>query len=292
MRYRSFEVAGLRHLAVLKDGDWLDMGQYDLMQLLQDGSEMEPEIPRNAAVVDFAKVKLLPPVPNPGKTICVGLNYVDHAAESPYDSVPDYPAFFPRFTSSLIAHGDHIIRPECSHELDYEGELVAVIGKKGRNLSEGEALAHVAGYSIFNDASIRNYQFLSAQWTPGKNFDDTGAFGPEFVTADELPEGAIGLTLEVFLNGTMVQTANTKDMAFSVAQIVEKASGFTTLYPGDLLVTGTPGGVGFARNPPMFMKHGDVCEVRIEKIGTLKNTIRDETGVPENQLQPAKGDKG
>jgi 2-keto-4-pentenoate hydratase/2-oxohepta-3-ene-1,7-dioic acid hydratase in catechol pathway len=218
----------------------------------------------------------LPPVTRPGKIICVGLNYVDHAAESPYKDVPKYPAFFARFATSLIADGAPIIRPDCSHQLDYEGEIAAIIGKTARHVTEERALDHVAGYAIFNDASIRDYQFLAPQWTPGKNFDDTGAFGPEFVTADELPPGADGLALEVFLNGERMQSANTKDMVFSVAALVAKASEFTTLEPGDVIVTGTPAGVGFARKPPVFMKDGDTIEVHVERLGRLSNPVRNQ----------------
>lgn len=154
--------------------------------------------------------------------------------------------------------------------------MVAVIGRRARHVSVADALDYVAGYSLFNDASIRNYQFLSVQWTPGKNFDGTGAFGPEFVTADELPPGATNLALEVFLNGEKVQSANTSDMIFGVAELVSKASEFATLEPGDIIVTGTPAGVGFARKPPLFMKAGDRVEVKIEKIGTLRNKVEDE----------------
>jgi 2-keto-4-pentenoate hydratase/2-oxohepta-3-ene-1,7-dioic acid hydratase in catechol pathway len=152
-----------------------------------------------------------------------------------------------------------------------------VIGKGGRHISEANALDHVAGYSIFNDGSIRNYQFLAPQWTPGKNFDGTGAFGPEFVTADELPAGAKGLLLEVFLNGEKMQSASTDDMVFPVTTLIAKASEFATLEPGDVIVTGTPAGVGFARKPPVFMKDGDTVEVRIERIGALSNPVRNET---------------
>ena len=276
MRYRAFERDGERKLAVKVGGDWVDLGGRSLIEVLNSGQLNNPAIPSGAPVVDMAACKALPPIPRPGKIICVGLNYVDHAAESPYEGLPSYPAFFPRFSTSLIADGDAIVRPSCSHELDFEGELVAVIGRRARHVSEADALDYVAGYSLFNDASIRNYQFLSVQWTPGKNFDGTGAFGPEFVTADELPPGATNLALEVFLNGEKVQSANTSDMIFGVAELVSKASEFATLEPGDIIVTGTPAGVGFARKPPLFMKAGDRIEVKIEKIGTLRNTVEDE----------------
>lgn len=276
MRYRTYEKGGEHGLAVLVNGTWRDLGARNLVDIIASGDVSKPDIAGSAPEIDLDAVRLLPPIPAPGKILCVGLNYVDHAAESPYEDVPDYPTFFPRFASSLIADGDPIIRPECSHELDYEGELVAVIGKRARHVTKDDALDYVAGYSIFNDGSIRNYQFLAPQWTPGKNFDDTGSFGPEFITADELPDGANGLMLEVFLNGEKMQSASTSDMVFDVATIVSTASEFMTLEPGDVLVTGTPAGVGFARKPQIFMKDGDTVEVRIEKIGTLTNPVRNE----------------
>jgi 2-keto-4-pentenoate hydratase/2-oxohepta-3-ene-1,7-dioic acid hydratase in catechol pathway len=184
---------------------------------------------------------------------------------------------FGRFTSSLIGHKTAMVRPQLSHTLDYEGELVAVIGKGGSKIAERDALDHVAGYSIFNDGSIREFQHITPQWTIGKNFDSTGAFGPAFVTADELPAGCMGLTLETRLNGQVVQHARIDDMVFSVAELVALMSRTMTLEPGDMIVTGTPSGVGAARKPQLFMKPGDICEVEIEKLGVLVNTVVDET---------------
>jgi acylpyruvate hydrolase len=225
--------------------------------------------------IDLEQVEVLPPLRAPGKIICIGLNYVDHSIESGFIP-PDYPTVFTRFTSSLIGVGAPIIRPKVSTQLDYEGELVAIIGIGGRHIAEKDALDHVVGYSIFNDASVRDYQKKSPQWTIGKNFDSTGAFGPYLVTADELPPGAKGLHIETRLNGTVVQNASTKDMVFSVAQLISILSEAITLSPGDILVSGTPSGVGMARKPPLFMKHGDLCEVEIEGIGILRNKIEDE----------------
>ena len=213
--------------------------------------------------VDPSGVEYLPPFPFPEKIICFGLNYKDHAAESGFEA-PKYPALFGRFPSSLIGHKAAIVRPNVSDQLDYEGELVAIIGKPGRNIPVERALEHVAGYSIFNDASIRDYQFKSAQWMIGKNFDATGAFGPAFVTADEFEPGAKGLRLKTRLNGVEMQSASTTDMIFDVATQVSLMSDAMLLKPGDVLVTGTPSGVGLARNPKVFMKPGDVCEVEIE----------------------------
>ena len=226
-------------------------------------------------VVDLDRVTLNPPLSAPGKIICVGLNYVDHSIESGF-VVPDYPTIFTRFTSSLIGAGASIIRPTVSTQLDYEGEMVAVIGVGGRHIAEQDALNHVIGYSIFNDASVRDFQKKSPQWTIGKNFDATGAFGPYLVTVDELSSGATGLNIQTRLNGVVVQNGSTDDMVFSVARLISILSEAITLSPGDILVTGTPSGVGAARKPPLFMKHGDVCEVEIEGIGILRNKIEDE----------------
>jgi 2-keto-4-pentenoate hydratase/2-oxohepta-3-ene-1,7-dioic acid hydratase in catechol pathway len=217
------------------------------------------------------------PIAHPGKIICLGLNYSDHAAEGPYD-LPDYPTLFLRADTSLTAHLSPIVRPRCSEQLDYEAELVAVIGTAGRHISKADALDHVAGYACFNDASLRDYQRRTIQWTVGKNFDATGGFGPCFVTADELPPGAAGLRVQTRLNGRVLQDSNTAKMVFDVATTIAIVSEAITLEPGDLLVMGTPEGVGHARRPPLWMKHGDVCEVDIEGIGILRNPIVDEAG--------------
>jgi acylpyruvate hydrolase len=225
--------------------------------------------------IDLGQVTLLPPLSAPGKIICVGLNYIDHSIESGF-TPPDYPTIFTRFTSSLIGAGAPIIRPRVSTQLDYEGEMVAIIGAGGRHIAEKDALDHVIGYSIFNDASVRDYQKKSPQWTIGKNFDSTGAFGPYLVTADELSPGAKGLHIQTRLNGIVVQDASTGDMVFSIARLISILSEAITLSSGDIIVSGTPAGVGMARKPPLFMKHGDVCEVEIEGIGILRNKIEDE----------------
>jgi 2-keto-4-pentenoate hydratase/2-oxohepta-3-ene-1,7-dioic acid hydratase in catechol pathway len=225
--------------------------------------------------IDVSEVTLLPPLRSPGKIICVGLNYVDHSIESGF-VVPDYPTIFTRFTSTLVASGAPIVRPKASTQLDYEGEMVAILGSGGRHIREEDALDHVLGYSIFNDASVRDYQRKSPQWTVGKNFDGTGAFGPHLVTADELPRGANGLHIQTRLNGAVVQNASTSDMVFSIARLIAILSEAITLSAGDIIVSGTPAGVGMARNPQLFMKHGDFCEVEIEGIGTLRNPVEDE----------------
>lgn len=223
----------------------------------------------------LAGLTLLPPTRAAGKIICLGLNYIDHAAEAGHKR-PDYPVLFMRAATSLAAHGQSILRPGCSEKLDYEGELVAVVGQRARHVSRANALSVIAGYSIFNDGSIRDYQLRTPQWTIGKNFDRTGGYGPVFVTADELPPGAAGLHIRTRLNGETLQDANTSDMIFSVAETVALLTECLTLEPGDLLVMGTPSGVGGARKPPIWMKPGDVCEVEIEGIGILRNPIEQE----------------
>lgn len=223
-------------------------------------------------VVDEASLSFLPPVTRPSKIVCMGLNYRDHAEESGL-GIPDFPVLFARFPSSLIGHGAPIILPKVSSQLDWEAELVAVLSKGGKNISEAEALAHVAGYSVFNDASIRDYQLRTPQWTAGKNFDDTGAFGPWLVTPEEVPAGAAGLKIECRVNGEVMQSSNTGNLIFDVARTIALLSSFMTLEAGDVLVMGTPGGVGVARNPQVWMKAGDICEVEIEGIGLLSNPI-------------------
>jgi acylpyruvate hydrolase len=223
-------------------------------------------------VVDMAIVDYLPPLVRPPKIICLGLNYRDHAEESGL-GIPEFPVLFGRFASSLIGHNAPIILPKVSSDLDYEAEMVAVVGAGGKNIAESDALKHIMGYSIFNDASIRDYQLRTPQWTAGKNFDNTGAFGPWLVTADEIPAGGAGLKIECRLNGAVMQSSNTSNLIFDVAKTVHLLSTFMTLEAGDVLVMGTPGGVGLARTPPVWMKAGDVCEVEIEGLGTLSNPI-------------------
>jgi acylpyruvate hydrolase len=251
-----------------------------LSQLISEGSSALHKAGTQLAkgmAIDPATVEWLPPLPGPGKIICVGLNYVDHSIESGFVP-PAYPTIFARFSSSMIGHGAPIRRPMASFQLDYEGEMVVVIGKGGRHIAREQALGHVAGYSIFNDASIRDFQTRSPQWTVGKNFDDTGPFGPFLVTADEVPAGGKGLRIQTRLNGQVVQDASTDDMIFDVASLIAILSEAITLWPGDIILSGTPSGVGMARKPPLFMKHGDICEVEIEGIGTLRNPVADEIG--------------
>ncbi|MDA8587324.1 fumarylacetoacetate hydrolase family protein, partial [Rhodobacteraceae bacterium] len=245
--------------------------------LAKGNSELEKAagVLQSGKQIDIENVTIQPPLMTPGKIICIGLNYVDHSEESGFEQ-PDYPTVFSRFASSLIGHGAPIVRPRVSDQLDYEGELAAVIGTRGRHIGQSQALSHVAGYTIFNDASVRDFQFKSPQWTVGKNFDRTGAFGPEFVTADELPQGGKDLRLETRVNGQVVQSASTSDMVFDVEQLITILSEALTLEPGDVIVTGTCSGVGIGRKPPLFLKPGDICEVEIESLGILSNPVEAE----------------
>lgn len=227
---------------------------------------------REAGEIDPASITVTLPFRRAGKVLCVGLNYADHASESKMEP-PSFPTVFVRFNSNLVPHGADLVKPDASDQFDYEGELVAVIGKAGREIPRQDALDHVAGYTIFNDGSIRDFQLRTNQWTIGKNFDKTGALGPFFVTADALPAGARGLRLTTRLNGAVMQNATTDDLIFSVADLVSHLSVGMTLEPGDLIVTGTPSGVGAARDPQVFMKPGDVCEIEVERIGRLRNTV-------------------
>ena len=220
-------------------------------------------------------LRYLPPVLNPAKALAIGLNYADHAKESNF-AMPKFPVIFHRYPSSWVAHGEAMIRPHISAQFDYEAELVVVIGKGGRYIAKDKALEHVAGYSLFNDGSIRDHQSRSSQFMMGKNFDASGSFGPEFVTADELPPGGTGLRIQCRLNGQVMQNASTSDMIFDVATLVAACSEAMALQTGDIIITGTPSGVGLARNPQVWMKAGDVCEVEVEGVGVLRNNIVDE----------------
>ena len=229
----------------------------------------------DATGMPFDDIEFLPLLPRPGKIICIGRNYAAHAAEGGAD-VPNYPEIFYRGATTLVAHNGSIVRPQCSEMLDFEGEFAFVVGNKCRHATQDNALDCIAGYTLFNDATIRNYQRFSSQWTIGKNFDDTGAFGPELVTANTLPEGLAGLTLTTRLNGELMQTGDVNDLVFSVRKLVVLLSECMTLEPGDVVVTGTPSGVGYARKPPVWMKPGDIVEVEIEGLGKLTNTVQDE----------------
>ena len=227
------------------------------------------------AKVDMSSVKLLVPIARPGKIVCIGRNYTAHAAEGGAET-PTYPEVFYRGSTTLIAQGEPIIRPKCSDKLDFEAELVVVIGKLAKHVAEADAGAYIAGYSLFNEGTLRDYQRKSSQWTVGKNFDNTGPFGPEIVTSDEVPEGAKGLRIQSRLNGQIMQDANTDDLVFTIHNLIYRLTECMTLEPGDIIVSGTPAGVGYARKPPVFMKPGDIIEIEVDGIGVLTNTIEDE----------------
>jgi 2-keto-4-pentenoate hydratase/2-oxohepta-3-ene-1,7-dioic acid hydratase in catechol pathway len=241
----------------------------------EHGASLDAEEARREGVaVALDDVSLLPPVPNPPKIICVARNYADHAREANLQ-VSQIPILFGRFPATLVADGGPIVRPTVSDELDWEGELAFVIGRGGRHIAPADALAHVAGYSIFNDVTVRDYQFRVTQYTEGKNFSASGPFGPHLVLADEVPDpGALEIVTEV--SGEEMQRAKTSEMLFDVPTLVAHCSEFIELEPGDVVATGTPAGVGFRRDPPRFLVPGDVVRVSITRLGTLENPVVDE----------------
>ncbi|SEF14365.1 2-keto-4-pentenoate hydratase/2-oxohepta-3-ene-1,7-dioic acid hydratase (catechol pathway) [Burkholderia sp. WP9] len=274
MRFVQFEEGGQRTLGLVKDGKVKVLGPASLDDLLA----------RNVDLVSYAagadlsgeravdELKFLPPLTRAGKIICVGLNYNAHTQESKLEQ-PDYPTLFMRANTSLVAHNEPIVHPRASSALDFEGELAVVLKSGGRHIEKADALSHVGGYALFNDGSVRDYQFKTPQWTIGKNFDGTGAFGPELVTPDEVPHGARGLQLETLLNGEVVQSASIDTMVFDIETLISTISEAITLEAGDIIVTGTPSGVGWAREPKLLMKPGDVCEVTVEGFMPLRNPI-------------------
>ena len=216
----------------------------------------------------------LPVIPNPDKIVCVGLNYQDHVVETGRDNT-EQPAIFLRLAESQVGHLQPIIRPRESTHMDFEAEIAVIIGTPGRRISQADAWKHIAGYSCYNDGSVRDWQRHTIQWTAGKNFAHTGGFGPWMVTADEIPPNT-KMTLSCRLNGQQMQHATTEQMIFKIPKIIEYVSTWTTLVPGDVLVTGTPGGVGARRTPPLWMKPGDKVEVEIDQVGILENSIADD----------------
>ncbi|MDR0621329.1 MAG: fumarylacetoacetate hydrolase family protein [Deltaproteobacteria bacterium] len=232
-------------------------------------------------ILDLRQAKLRPPIARPEKILCVGLNYQAHVDEAFRREATGFPEVFARFANTLIGCGDPIVKPASSSKVDFEGELAVVIGRGGKNIPKGVALNHVAGYSIFNDVSMRDYQFRGSQWTLGKNFDSSGPFGPWLVTPDDLPPGASGLAITTRLNGRVMQSANTGDVIFDVASLIEYLSSAMTLKPGDVIITGTPGGVGMSRTPQVFMRPGDHCEVEIDGLGLLRNHVTEEAPIKQ-----------
>jgi acylpyruvate hydrolase len=285
MKFTTFHQAGLDRLGLIDGDHVIDLHQAqpqvnaDLRLALKSGVDLaaaaQNALASNAPRLPLASLQLSPIIPEPGKIICLGLNYFDHAKEGGRDK-PEYPWFFLRSASSLLAPNADAVLPKVSERFDYEAELAVVIGKTVKHATLGNALDCVFGYSCFNDISVRDYQKKTPQWTIGKNFDKTGGFGPVLVTADELPAGATDLKIQARLNGQVMQDANTSDMIWGVAETIQLLTECMTLEPGDLIIMGTPAGVGQARTPPVWMKHGDVVEIEIEHIGLLRNKIQRE----------------
>ena len=276
IRLASYRVHGRDSYGVVHGDRISDLsgGSYgDLRSWL--GGNDGVETAKSVAAVSVSEVVWRPVIPNPDKILCVGLNFLEHIREVG-KKVEDYPLIFLRLTSTQVGHLQPIIRPRASENLDFEGELAVIVGKGGRHISKEAALQHVAGYSIYNDASVRDWQRHTTQYTPGKNFPSTGGFGPWMVTADEIPDST-KLHLTTRLNGEVVQDSGLDDLRFSIPEIISYISIFTELVPGDVIITGTPKGVGAARKPPLWMKPGDSVEVEISSIGTLRNPIVPET---------------
>ena len=284
MKLATFELDGRAVTGCVDQDQLVALAALDARQDLVAWALQSPERVRAAvqqarndaaSVVSWSRARLLPAVPAPGKIVCLGLNYADHAAEGGH-AKPEYPSFFMRGATSLAAHNAPIVRPLVSDKFDYEAELAVIVGRRARHLTAGDALQAVAGYTCFNDGSLRDYQKRTSQWTVGKNFDATGPLGPWVVPAAELPPGAAGLKIQSRLNGEVMQSSNTSLMLTSVVDALCLLSEVMTLEPGDVIAMGTPSGVGYARKPPVFMKAGDRIEIEIEGIGVLSNPVIDE----------------
>jgi acylpyruvate hydrolase len=289
MKILGFEANDGLHLGVVDGDSVIDLQAVDAkvptnladvlranngdLKLLADLAKKAPAGARKP----LGSIKYALPVARPGKVICLGLNYMEHVKEGMNrDNVPKFPTIFMRCQTSLVAHGKPIIRPKVSETLDYEAEMVCVIGKRARHLTMENAYSVIAGWSCFNEGSVREFQRKTTQWDMGKNFDNSGGFGPWMVTADDVPPGGKGLKIQTRLNGETMQSDNTDNMMFPVAETLVYVTQGMTLEPGDIIVTGTPSGVGFARKPPVWMKNGDTCEIDIEGVGVLSNPIADE----------------
>ena len=285
MRLVNFHADDGVRIGVVNGDDVIDLTSVDAdaprdvqAVIADDAFQAVQSIADKATDADMRKFDSLSfalPVSSPGKILCLGLNYMEHVNEGIFEKQP-FPTVFMRTATSMIAHNEPLIRPSVSETLDFEAELALIVGKRSRHLTEENALDAVAGYSCANDGSVREFQRHTIQWTMGKNFDNTGPFGPVFVTADELPAGAKGLNIECRLNGQTVQSSNTDMMMFPVVETLVYITQGLTLEPGDVILMGTPSGVGHARKPPLWMKDGDVVEVEIEQVGLLRNTIKDE----------------
>ncbi|SFN19608.1 fumarylacetoacetate hydrolase family protein [Variovorax sp. OV329] len=282
MKLISFQYNSIDSYGAVQGERVVDLGAVfgarapDLKALIAAGLVAEAaNAAANAKVsLPLSEVKLLPVIPNPGKIICVGLNYGEHVRETGRE-ITEKPALFLRVSDSQLAHGEDIMLPRESTRLDYEGEIAIVIGQGGRRIAEADAWKHIAGYACYNDGTIRDWQSATTQWTAGKNFWRTGGFGPWMVTRDEIADDRV-MTLVTRLNGQEMQRTTTDKMIHSIPAQIAHISAFTPLHPGDVIVTGTPGGVGAKRNPPVWMKAGDVVEIDVDAIGVLRNGVRAE----------------
>jgi len=281
MKLVSFVAKSGESWGAVVDGGIVDLGAKlpefaDVRALLAQDGLAKAKAAMAGAKANHAldAVRFLPPIPNPGKIFCVGLNYADHVVETKRDKTED-PAIFVRFADSQMGHLEPMLVPPESSHLDYEGEIAVVIGKAGRRIPFERAYDHVAGFSCYNDGSIRDLQWATTQWTTGKNFPATGAFGPWLSTVDEVPADT-KLTLITRLNGVELQRATTDMMIHSIPRLIEFISVFTPLSPGDVIVTGTPGGVGGRKNPPLWMKDGDIVEIEIDRVGVLRTPVKNE----------------
>lgn len=271
MKYVSFRRAGVASWGLLKDGGIVDLGgeAADLRAFIAAGCPDAEAMAARPVSLALADVVLDPVIPNPAKIVMAAINYYE--TDTDPSKVPEYPVLFLRLPASQIGHGAPLLQPRSSQKLDFEGELAVIVGQGGRHIPQDQALAHVAGYSIYNDGSVRDWQKHSHQFTPGKNFVGTGAFGPWMVTADELPQRPLSLVTRV--NGVEKQRTDTSKMIFDIPYLINYISTFTPLEPGDVIVTGTCTGFGSTRRPQEFLNPGDVVDIEIEAIGTLSNTV-------------------
>jgi 2-keto-4-pentenoate hydratase/2-oxohepta-3-ene-1,7-dioic acid hydratase in catechol pathway len=282
MKLLSFEHSGRARFGVVQGDAIIDLvqalgGRYPSLRALlaaQALGEIGPAIAGRTADLKLSEVQFAPVIPDPGKIWCCGLNYVEHVKETQRE-VTEQPTFFMRVADSQVGHNQAMVRPKESTQFDFEAEIAVIIGKTGRRIAEQDAGEYIAGYACYNDGSIRDWQRHTSQWIPGKNFWRTGGFGPWMVTADEIPFGT-EMTLTAHLNGQEMQRATTAMMIHTIARQIAYASTVAPLQPGDVIVTGTPGGVGARRSPPVWMKAGDVIEIGIDRVGVLSNTIADD----------------
>src|SRR6267378_2269127 len=253
------------------DGPWFQKSRETYETLVRDAGALD-QAREKGWLIRREDAYWFAPVPRPGKLICIGLNYRDHAAESNM-AIPERPVVFSKFSTAVIAPGEAVVLPATSEQVDYEAELAVVIGRRAKNVSASSALDYVLGYTAFNDVSARDFQFADGQWQRGKSCDTFAPMGPAIVTADEIPDPH-KLAIKLRLNGKTMQDSNTDQLIFGIPELIAFLSETITLEPGDVIATGTPAGVGFARKPPVFLKHGDEMEVEIEKIGTLNSQVR------------------